>query len=120
MSHTCDACGDEFRTLSKLRLHEKNDCTARVTLGTLELVDDDVRTQAVGSLVTCRDCGQQNPDADFERTTSYDGEDFHLIVEFDCRFCEFANENRIVMEGVDESNLADLPPHLQPEEGESA
>lgn len=113
--HTCKACGETFDTLTRLRLHEKDDCQARATLGKIDPDSATAGVQAAEGLLTCRDCGQENPDVAVEETPSYDGEDYHLIVEFSCAHCGFDNENRVVMTGVGRSDLDDLPPHLQPD-----
>lgn len=114
--YACDACGETFRTLTSLRLHEKDNCPERATFDEIDPDTDDVGLQAAEGLLTCRDCGRENPDADYEQTTSLAEDDFHIIVEFACRHCGFANENRVVMTGVDRSNIDDLPPHLRPDE----
>lgn len=114
--HTCDACGMGFQTLTKLRLHEKDDCTERAVYA--DLTDSDsLEAEAATGLLTCRACGVENGNANYEQTASFADGDYHLIVEFSCRSCDFANENRIVMEGVDEADLEKLPPHLQPDDG---
>jgi hypothetical protein len=114
--HVCDACGETFRTLTRLRLHEKEDCPERATFDQIDPDAADADHQAAEGLLTCRNCGRGNPNADFEETTSFADSDYHLIVEFDCRHCGFENENRVVMTGVDRDDLARLPPHLQPDE----
>ncbi len=114
--YECDACGETFRTLSKLRLHEKDDCRQRETFGRIDPDAADADVQGATGLLTCRECGDMRPDADYDETASFDGEDYHLIVEFECRACGFDNENRLVMEGVDRESLEDLPPHLQPDD----
>jgi len=114
--HTCDGCGESFRTLTALRLHEKDDCPERETYDELNPDADDVGLQAAQGLLQCQECGRENPTTPFEETPSYDGDDYHLIVEFTCAHCGFDNENRVVMTGVDEADLANLPAHLQPDE----
>lgn len=114
--HVCDACGETFRTLTKLRLHERNDCSGREEYGRVDPDAPDVGLQTAEGLLTCRGCDRQNPDAEFDQTTSFAAGDYHLIVEFACRFCGFENENRAVMEGVDRDDLGRLPVHLQPDE----
>lgn len=114
--HVCDACGEGFRTLTKLRLHEKDDCSERETYAEIDPDADDMGLQAAGELLTCRDCGRENPNARYEESIDFADGDYHMIVEFACGFCGFANENRVVMTGVDESDLERLPPHLQPDE----
>ncbi|MDS0258543.1 hypothetical protein NDI56_03845 [Haloarcula sp. S1CR25-12] len=114
--HECDACGETFRTLTKLRLHEKDDCPMRATFGAIDTDAEDAGEQAAAGLLQCRQCGQVNPNADFDHSTSFDGDDFHLIVGFQCRQCAFENENRVVLEDVDPDSLGDLPEHLQPDE----
>lgn len=115
----CDACGETFRTLSRLRLHERDDCPQRETYDELDPNSPDVDLQAAEGLLTCRDCGRENPNADFAETASFANGDYHLIVEFGCRHCGFENENRIVMTGIDRDDLDRLPPHLRPTEAES-
>lgn len=116
MSHVCDGCGESFETLTRLRLHEKDDCQGRATFGRIDPLADDVGQRGAEELATCRECGAQAPpDADFENTTDYDGEDFHYITEFTCRNCGFDNENRLVMTGVNEEDLTKLPSHLRPD-----
>jgi len=117
-THECDACGDTFETLTRLRLHEKDDCPQRKQYADIDPDAPDVGDQTAEELLSCRGCGRENPHADFEFSTDYDGSDFHYIVEFDCQHCGFENENRAVMTGVDASDLDDLPPHLQPQEGQ--
>lgn len=114
MAHECEACGDEFETLTRLRIHEKDDCQGRATFGEIDPGTEDVGQQGAEGLLTCRCCGRENPGVDYDYQTDYDGEDFHYIAEFDCQHCGFANENRLVMTDVDEADLANLPPHLQP------
>lgn len=115
--HACEGCDETFETLTSLRLHEKDDCQARATYDELDPDSDDVGLEAAEGLLTCRVCGAENPDADLEETPSYDGEDYHLIVEFACQHCGSENENRVVLTTVDEDDLQDLPPHLQPDDG---
>ncbi|WP_049985732.1 hypothetical protein [Halobellus rufus] len=115
MAHVCDGCGETFETLTRLRLHEKDDCQGQETFDEIDPEADDVGTQGVEGLLTCRNCDRPNPNAAVEETADYDGEDYHLIVEFGCHFCGFDNENRLVMTGVDAADLSDLPPHLQPD-----
>lgn len=117
--HVCDACGDSFETLTRLRLHEKDDCPERETYSEIDPDSSDPGQQAAEGMLTCRNCESQNPNADFDETASFDGDDYHLIVEFECAFCGFENENRVVMTGVDADDLDRLPAHLQPETGVS-
>ena len=118
--HACAACGEAFPTLTKLRLHEKDSCQGRTTFDEIDPDAADSAGQAAQGLVTCRDCGRENPNADFDETTSFDGDDYHLIVAFACRHCGFDNENRVVMTGVDREDLDRLPPHLRPDDSEMA
>jgi len=112
----CDACGESFRTLTKLRLHEKDDCPGRDTFAEIEPGSDGVGQQAAEGLLTCRNCERENPNANFDQSASYADGDYHYIVEFVCRQCGFKNENRVVMTGVDRDDLNDVPPNLQPDE----
>ena len=114
--HVCEGCGETFRTLTRLRLHEKDDCPERQTYDQIDPDAANADLQAAEGLLTCRSCGQENPNADFEETPSFADGDYHLVVEFDCRHCGFENENRVVMEGVDREDLDRLPPHLRPDE----
>jgi hypothetical protein len=116
--HVCEACGETFRTLTRLRLHEKDDCPARQTYDQIDPDAADADLQAAEGLLTCRSCGQENPNADFKETPSVVDGDYHLIVEFDCHHCGFENENRVVMEGIGREDLDHLPPHLRPDEGD--
>lgn len=115
-SRVCDACGDDFETLTELRLHEKDDCPGRETFGEINPDSQDAGGEIAEGLLTCRGCGSLNPDADYDQTASFDGEDYHLIVEFTCRFCGSDTENRSVMTGIDPSDLEDLPTELRPVE----
>ena len=115
--HVCEACGEDFRTLTKLRLHEKDDCPDRETFAQLDPDAADTPGQAAEGLLTCRDCGRENPGASYDETASLADGDYHLIVEFQCAGCGFENENRVVLTGVDEGDLENLPPHLQPDDG---
>lgn len=115
--HTCDACGMGFRTLAELRLHDKDGCEERAVFADLDPDSDTVGVEAAAELLTCRRCGVENANANYDQTTSFADGDYHHIVEFPCRACGFANENRVVMEGVDEADLKRLPPRLQPDEG---
>lgn len=118
MTRTCDACGQSFGTLTKLRLHEKDSCSERETYAELDADSPGDRVKSGEELLTCRNCGWVNEDADYDQTASYADGDYHMIVEFTCASCGFENENRIVAEGVDRDNLDNLPPHLRPERGE--
>jgi len=114
--HVCEGCGETFRTLTHLRLHERDDCPERQTYDQIDPDGANADLQAAEGLLTCRRCGQENPNADFEETPSFADGDYHLIVEFDCRHCGFENENRVVMEGIDREDLGRLPAHLRPDE----
>ena len=118
MSRTCGDCGESFGTLTALRVHERDDCVARTNYGRIDPEAGDAGEQAGTELLRCRDCGKVNPDANYDQTTSWADGDAHYIVEFQCRFCGFDNENRLVMEGVDKEELDGLPEHLQPAESE--
>lgn len=113
--HVCEPCGESFATLTALRLHEKDDCDGRAVYDDLDPEDDATPARGAEGLLTCRRCDRVNPNTDFEETTDFAGSDFHMIVEFECGFCGFENENRLVMTGVDSADLDDLPPHLRPE-----
>ncbi|WP_345778584.1 zinc ribbon domain-containing protein [Natrinema sp. DC36] len=114
--HVCDACGETFRTLTRLRLHERDSCPQRETFDKIEPDAPDAGLQAAEGLLTCRSCDCENPNADYDQTVDVADDDYHLIVEFDCRHCGFENENRVVMTGVDSDDLENLPPHLQPDD----
>ena len=114
--YECDECGDEFETLSAKRIHEKDDCPGREQYAEIDPSNDDAGRDAAMSALECRNCGRQNNTGDYGQTTSFADGDFHLIIEFECQFCGFRNENRIIMEGVAREDLGDLPEHLQPEE----
>ena len=118
-ARTCDSCGESFETLTRLRLHEKDDCPERETYAAIDPGSPDVGHQAGEGLVTCRNCGRENSERDHEYATSFASGDLHYIITFACRFCGFENENRVVMEGVDRSDLEKLPAHLQPTDGGS-
>lgn len=116
--HVCDACDETFETLTRLRLHEKDDCSERAVMAEIDPNSADVGGQAAEELAVCRDCGRSNPNAAFQMHTSFAGDDFHYIIEFPCTHCGFENENRVVMEGVDRDDLEKLPAHLQPDDHE--
>jgi hypothetical protein len=118
-NYECDECGEEFETLSAKRIHEKDDCPGREQYAEIDPSSNDAERDAAMGALECRDCGRQN-NTDYDQTPSFADGDFHLIVEFECQFCGFENENRIVMEGVDREDLDDLPEHLQPEEADTA
>ena len=118
--HDCDACGDSFETLTALRIHEQDDCPQRETFGKLDPDSDDVGAEAAEGLLTCRSCDREFPDIQYDQRTSFADGDFHIIVEFDCPDCGFANENRVVAKNVSRDSLEDLPEHLQPDDEEIA
>lgn len=115
---TCGACGESFATLTKLRLHEKDECPQRETYAEIDMDSPDRGLQGAEELLTCRNCAAVDENADYEQTASVADGDYHLIVEFTCRVCGFENENRVVGEGIDASRLTQLPPHLQPDDGD--
>lgn len=117
-SRSCDDCGESFETLTALRLHEKDDCPERETYSQIDPDSSGAGMQAAEGLVECRNCGRENSQRDHPYTTSFADGDLHYIIEFECRFCGFENENRVVMTGVDKGDLKNLPPHLQPDEAE--
>ncbi|MUV51342.1 hypothetical protein [Haloarcula sp. CBA1122] len=118
--YECDACGDTFQTLTKLRIHEKDDCPQRETFTELNPDSDGVGLDAAEGLLTCRSCDQEFPNVRYDQRTSFADGNFHIIVEFECPGCGFDNENRIVATGVDRDNLDDLPEHLHPDDEEIA
>jgi len=113
-TYACEACGDSFDTLTRLRIHEKDDCSGRKVYTQLDPDACDVADQGAEGLLTCRNCGRMHNSGDYTETPSWADGDYHLIVAFDCLHCGSENENRLVMEGVDASDLDDLPDHLQP------
>lgn len=114
MGHQCNACGESFSTLSRLRLHEQDDCPARTTYDSFDPDDPETGERAATGLLTCRRCDHENTETLFNESTSFANGELHLIVEFTCQQCGFENENRIVMEGVSRDDLDRLPPHLKP------
>lgn len=111
--HVCTACGKQFLTLSRLRFHETEECPNRE----LEEIGDDEQDQGdrmSEDLLTCRSCGRTNPEDAYDPTPSLSNGDYHLIVEFTCRYCQFENDNRLVMEDINIEDVALLPHHLQP------
>jgi len=121
MARTCD-CGETFATLSALRLHQQDECTARERFGDIDPDASDTTDQMVEQLSTCRNCGtvQSGQAFEFEHSTAFVDGDFHYVCEFTCHDCGFQNENQAVLEGVDADDLDDLPADLQPDEGVNA
>lgn len=110
----CDACGKSFATLSRLRMHETDDCPQRENYGELDPDDPEMGEKAAEGLLTCRNCGEMNGDVLYDQTMSLADDDLHMIIEFTCTNCGFSNENRTVMTGIDTDQIEELPPHLRP------
>lgn len=104
MSYTCDACGEEFGTLSRKRLHE---CPAEAEYGTTDdpeldvpaadMDTDDMAELAVQQMLVCDVCGEKNDGVD-ELDHSVTSQGVSFAVEFDCRHCGATNENTAVLE----------------------
>lgn len=97
MTRTCESCGEEFDTLSGLRVHqlECDEADEHVEL------DDDVGLegaveQAVDKLLVCDVC---EADVDGARNMSTDETDAGLAVdvEFTCDDCGALNQNTAIL-----------------------
>lgn len=104
MSHTCDACGEEFRTLTRKRLH---DCPEGAKYGTTDAPDEDIPVAdmdhddlidlATERLLICDVCGGSS-DTVADVDTDRDADRVSVAVEFNCSECGATNENTAVIE----------------------
>lgn len=98
MTYDCPACGEDFETLSRKRLH---DCPAGAQWGgdvpdeeldTSDMSVDEMTEVAVEGVLQCDVCGEQNSGAeDYDREVSEKG--VALSVFFECEHCGASNEN---------------------------
>ncbi len=96
--HTCQ-CGETFETLSRKRLHQKDDCQAQ--LEHIEAGDRDSRTVAAETaeaLLTCQQC-ESGHEGQFTRSDDATEAGYSVEIEFDCEDCGFHNVNTAILEG---------------------
>lgn len=98
MTHEC-SCGATFETLTRYRLHQRDDCSDRDL--DLDVRDDDAETiaeQAVTELLVCDVCGAANDGAEaIERDSTAAG--IAVTLTFDCIACGATNENTAILSG---------------------
>lgn len=105
MTYECEACGEEFRTLTKKRLHD--DCPEGARYGETDAPDEEIPTAdmdtddmvdlAIERLLICDMCG-----ASVDGASSVNNEQnengVSVAVEFDCPECGAFNENTATFE----------------------
>lgn len=92
--HRC-GCGERFRTLSKMRLHQRDKCPLRVVDEHVEDWSiDEIAEKATDELYTCGVCG-----ADIETASGveYDttAEAVTIVLFATCEACGAFNENKV-------------------------
>ena len=99
MTWTCEACGDEFETLTRKRLHQKNDCP-----GKFDHIDADGKSkndlvdETVGALLECQQCEHRHQGG-VTREDDYTDAGYSIGVRFTCQECGFQNANTAILEG---------------------
>lgn len=101
MSHECSSCGEEFRTLTRKRKHQR-DCSeadARIDIG--EKDADEVTETVTEELLICDVCGTKNDGAEsIERDRT--GGVLAFTIKFECSTCGAWNDNEAVLGGSDD------------------
>lgn len=99
-NHVCEPCGSTFETLTKKRLHQKDDCP-----GLFDNIDtdgkdpDEIAGRTARGLLTCQDCEQVH-DGPFTRGDDHTTAGYSIEIRFRCQRCGFQNVNTAVMEGT--------------------
>jgi len=98
--HVCEPCGESFETLSRKRLHQKQDCPGQFEqIGTDGMDQDDIVEETVRGLVTCQQCERRH-DGSFTRGDDYTNAGYSVEIRFTCDHCGFNNVNTAILEGL--------------------
>lgn len=95
--HECPSCGATFETLTRKRLHQRDDCpeaTAELDVEGLDL--DEIAMATVRELLVCDLCGAKNGGGDGFR---FDHTDAGLTfgITFTCEECGARNDNEGIL-----------------------
>lgn len=103
MSYECDACDEQFDTLSAKRLH---DCPQDAQYGgdapdaeipVADMSTDEMAELAVEQALICDVCAESNDGAD-DIDRSMNAEGIAITVIFDCSECGAHNENTATLQ----------------------
>lgn len=97
MGHDC-SCGETFETLTKLRLHQRDDCPDRAEEFDVDGMDvDELAERATKELLICDVCEKSNDGAEsIEREITNAG--VSIVATFDCDHCGAHNENTAIID----------------------
>lgn len=99
MSHTCESCEDEFPTLTRKRLHQRDDCPGadeEVDISNLDV--DEQAELVVEKLLVCDICESQNDHAEaIDKDVTDAG--LSVTLTFECSACGAHNENTGILGG---------------------
>lgn len=101
MSYECSSCGEEFRTLTRKRQHQR-DCSeadARIDVGEMDV--DEMAARVTEELLICDVCEAKNDGAEsVERDLT--GGVLAFTMKFECSACGAWNDNEAVLGGSDD------------------
>ena len=96
-TYTCGSCGTEFPTLTKKRLHQRDDCPeTELEMDISDLDGDGIADLTIEELGICDVCGESNNEFDdYEVDETDAGLAFTLI--FECSHCTAHNHNEAIL-----------------------
>jgi len=92
--YVCEPCGETFPTLTRKRLHQKDDCPG--LFDELDPDDDNVAEKAAAGLLTCQRCDERH-DGRFQRSEDMTDAGYSIEVRFKCQSCGFDNDNTCIL-----------------------
>lgn len=97
MSYECASCGAGFETLTRKRLHQRDDCPAAdAELDISDLEADEIAATTVEELLVCDVCGAANDGADAIHRDHTDA-GLTITLEFGCESCGAHNTNEAIL-----------------------
>lgn len=97
MPYKC-SCGEEFRTLTRKRIHQEDDCPLhdRIVEDLDGLDIDEIAERTAAGLLECVNCGETT-DGIFDIMRQFGDDELELTVRFVCTHCGVENSNNAVL-----------------------